>query len=73
VRSAGEVVAKLVGQENAEQGGGEGPSEEEVGGVADEPRPRPQIAVGGDCWESQEEVLHEPRTDGHCREDAQDK
>ena len=70
VPAAGEVMAELVNQQNAEQGEGKGPADGEEIGVVGEPGPGPEVAVTDDRRHAFKEVLHEARAVGGGGEHA---
>ena len=66
MHTAGNVVAELVNQEDAEEGEGEGPAGDEEVGMVQEPTPGPQVAVADHWGHALDEVLHEASAVGRC-------
>ena len=61
VQAAGDVVAKLVSEEDGEKGEGKRPAEQETAGLLNQPRPRPEISIGDHGCGTIQKILHEAR------------
>ena len=67
---AGEVVAELVDEQDAEERGRESPACDEHIGMVGEPSPGPKVAVANDGWQAFKEVLHKPGAVSGCGDNA---